>query len=68
MSTVVSAERQAILRTLSEFCEAEIRPNDMRWDEAQEFPREVLRKLGELGFLGVLFPEAYGGGALSYMD
>ena len=40
----------------------------MRWDEAQEFPREVFRKLGELGFLGVLFPEEYGGAALSYMD
>jgi alkylation response protein AidB-like acyl-CoA dehydrogenase len=68
MSTMVSAERQAILRTLSEFCEAEIRPNVMRWDEAQEFPREVFRKLGELGFLGVLFPDAYGGAGLSYMD
>ncbi len=40
----------------------------MRWDEAQEFPSEVFRKLGELGFLGVLFPEEYGGAALSYMD
>jgi alkylation response protein AidB-like acyl-CoA dehydrogenase len=68
MSTVMSAERQAILRTLSEFCEAEIRPNVMRWDEAQEFPREVFRKLGELGFLGVLFPEEYGGSGLTYMD
>ena len=40
----------------------------MTWDEAQEFPREVFRKLGELGFLGVLFPEKYGGSNLSYMD
>jgi alkylation response protein AidB-like acyl-CoA dehydrogenase len=68
MSTAVSAERRAILRTLSEFCEAEIRPHVMTWDEAQEFPREVFRKLGELGFLGVLFPEKYGGSNLSYMD
>ncbi|HKD18603.1 MAG TPA: acyl-CoA dehydrogenase family protein [Thermoanaerobaculia bacterium] len=68
MSTVVSAERQAILRTLSEFCEAEIRPHVLAWDEAQEFPREVFRKLGELGFLGVLSPEKYGGAGLSYMD
>jgi alkylation response protein AidB-like acyl-CoA dehydrogenase len=68
MDTALSAERQAILRTLRDFCEAEIRPNVMRWDEAQEFPREVFRKLGELGFLGVLFPEKYGGAALSYMD
>jgi alkylation response protein AidB-like acyl-CoA dehydrogenase len=68
MSTAVSTERQAIVRTLRDFCEAEIRPNVMRWDEAQEFPRGLFRKLGELGFLGVLFPEKYGGAALSYMD
>jgi alkylation response protein AidB-like acyl-CoA dehydrogenase len=68
MSTVVSAERRAIIQTVREFCQAEIRPNVMRWDEAQEFPREVFRKLGDLGFLGVLFPEEYGGAALSYMD
>jgi alkylation response protein AidB-like acyl-CoA dehydrogenase len=68
MSTVVSSERQAILRTLSDFCDAEIRPNIMRWDEAQEFPRDLFRKLGELGFLGVLLPEKYGGAGLSYMD
>ena len=68
MSTAVSGERRAILRTLADFCEAEIRPNVMRWDEAQEFPREVFRKLGDLGFLGVLFPEQYGGAGLCYMD
>jgi alkylation response protein AidB-like acyl-CoA dehydrogenase len=68
MSTAISAERQAILRTLSEFCEAEIRPHVLAWDEAQEFPREVFRKLGELGFLGVLSPEKYGGSNLTYMD
>jgi len=68
MSTVASAERRAILHTLREFCEAEIRPNVMRWDEAQEFPREVFRKLGELGFLGVLVAEEHGGAGLSYMD
>jgi alkylation response protein AidB-like acyl-CoA dehydrogenase len=68
MSTAVSAERRAIIQTVREFCDAEIRPHVMRWDEAQEFPREVFRKLGELGFLGVLVSEEYGGAALSYMD
>ena len=60
--------RRAIVQTLRDFCEAEIRPHVMRWDEAQEFPRDVFRKLGELGFLGAIFPEEYGGSALSYMD
>ena len=68
VSTAVSAEREAILSTLRDFCDAEIRPHVSRWDEAQEFPREVFRKLGELGFLGVFFPEKYGGAGLSYMD
>jgi alkylation response protein AidB-like acyl-CoA dehydrogenase len=71
MHTAVTAEREArasIIQTLRDFCEAEIRPHVMRWDEAQEFPREVFRKLGELGFLGAIFPEEYGGAALSYMD
>jgi hypothetical protein len=40
----------------------------MEWDEAQVFPREVVARLGELGMLGVIIPEAYGGAGLSYID
>ena len=68
VSTTISSERRAIVDTVRDFCAAEIRPNVMRWDEAQEFPRDVFRKLGELGFLGVLVPEEYGGADLTYMD
>ena len=68
MSATVSAERQAILQTLRDFCESEIRPHVLEWDEKQQFPREVFRKLGELGFLGTIFPEEYGGAGLSYHD
>jgi alkylation response protein AidB-like acyl-CoA dehydrogenase len=68
VSTSVTSERQAILETLREFCKAEIRPHVMEWDEAQLFPKELFRRLGELGFLGILFPEEYGGAALSYLD
>ena len=68
MSATVTAERRAILQTLREFCAVEIRPHVMEWDERQEFPREVFRKLGDLGFLGVLFPEELGGAGLSTMD
>jgi len=64
----VSSERTAIVQTLREFADAEIRPHVLEWDEAQQFPHEVFRKLGELGFLGVLFPEEYGGAGLSYGD
>jgi alkylation response protein AidB-like acyl-CoA dehydrogenase len=68
MTMAVSAEREAIVQVVRDFADAEIRPHVMEWDEAQQFPREVFRKLGELGFLGVLFPEEYGGAALSYGD
>src|ERR1700758_5252242 len=68
MTSSVSSEREAILQTLREFCEAEIRPHVLEWDEKQQFPREAFRKLGELGFLGTIFPEEYGGAALSYRD
>jgi hypothetical protein len=68
MSTVLSPDREAVRKAARDFAESEIRPHVMRWDEAQEFPREVFRKLGELGFLGVLFPEEFGGSGMSYMD
>ncbi len=68
MSATVSTEQQAILQAVRDFAEAEIRPHVMEWDEAQHFPREVFRKLGELGFLGVIFPEEYGGAGLSCVD
>jgi alkylation response protein AidB-like acyl-CoA dehydrogenase len=68
MSTSVSSDRESILQTLREFCEAEIRPHVLEWDEAQQFPREVFRKLGELGFLGTIFPEEFGGAGLSTRD
>ncbi len=68
MSTAVSAEREAILQTVRDFARKEIRPHVMEWDEKQHFPREVFRSLGELGLLGTIFPEEYGGAGLSTGD
>jgi alkylation response protein AidB-like acyl-CoA dehydrogenase len=68
MITAATAEQQAILQTIREFADAEIRPHVMTWDEAQQFPRDVFHKLGGLGFLGMIFPEKYGGADLTYMD
>jgi alkylation response protein AidB-like acyl-CoA dehydrogenase len=50
------------------FAEREIKPNVMKYDESQEFPMEIMRKLGELGFMGVTFPEKYGGANLTYLE
>ncbi|TAM51669.1 MAG: acyl-CoA dehydrogenase [Acidobacteria bacterium] len=52
----------------SEFARAEIAPHARAWDATSHFPREVFTKLGEMGFLGVVIPEEYGGAGLSYRD
>jgi alkylation response protein AidB-like acyl-CoA dehydrogenase len=63
----VSAENMAFIRqSASDFAETHIRPYVMEWDESQFFPAEMMRKMGELGFLGVLVPEEYGGAGLEY--
>jgi len=61
-------EQELLRRTVREFAEAEIRPHVMEWDEAQQFPIELLPKLASLGLTGVQFPEEYGGAGLSAVD
>jgi len=63
-----SEELLEIKRIVREFAEKEIRPHVMEWDEKQIFPIDVLKRLGQLGFLGVLIPTEYGGAGLSYTD
>ncbi|OFV81847.1 MAG: acyl-CoA dehydrogenase [Acidobacteria bacterium RBG_13_68_16] len=57
-----------IRQLVREFARTELAPHAREWDERSLFPREVFRKLGELGFLGVLVPEEYGGAGLTYKD
>jgi hypothetical protein len=64
----LSDDQLAVRKMVREFAESEIAPHVMEWDEAQVFPREVVARLGELGMLGVIIPEAYGGAGLSYID
>ncbi len=61
-------EQEAVRAMVRDFARTEIKPHVMEWDEAQVFPRDVFAKLGELGMLGVLVPEEWGGAGLSYMD
>ena len=51
-----------------DFAEKHIRPYVMEWDEAQIFPVETLKKMGELGLLGMLVPEEFGGAGLGYFE
>ena len=61
-------EQLAVKKMVRDFAESEIAPHVMKWDEAQIYPRDIIRKLGELGMMGVIFPEEYGGAGLSYVD
>src|SRR5258705_12362421 len=63
-----SEELLEIKRIVREFGENELRPHVMEWDEKQIFPCDVLKKLAELGFLGVLVPTEYGGAGLGYTE
>ena len=51
-----------------EFAEAEIGPHVLEWDEAQTFPLAVVKKLGELGYMGAIFPEELGGAGFGYIE
>jgi hypothetical protein len=61
-------EQQQLRRTVRAFAEAEIAPHVMEWDEASRFPAEIIPKLADLGLLGVIFPEKYGGAGFGYTE
>lgn len=62
-------ENQTLIRdTIRDFAQKKIKPKVMEWDEAQYFPMEIFRELGELGFMGIIFPEEYGGAGLGYVE
>jgi len=61
-------EQELLRRSVREFAESAIRPHVMAWDEAQEFPMDLLPRLGELGLMGIQFPDEYGGAGMSAID
>ena len=61
-------EQNQLRRSVREFAEKEIAPYVMEWDEEQIFPLDVVRQLGELGYMGAIFPEELGGAGLGYID
>ncbi len=68
MDFSLTDEQQHLRRTVREFAEAEIASHVMEWDEASQFPSEIIPKLAEMGFLGVIFPEKYGGAGMGYLE
>jgi alkylation response protein AidB-like acyl-CoA dehydrogenase len=61
-------EQKQLQRTVRDFAQSEIAPHVMEWDEASRFPSELIPKLAELGLLGIIFPENYGGAGLGYIE
>jgi alkylation response protein AidB-like acyl-CoA dehydrogenase len=68
MDFELSEEQQQIKMSVREFAQSEIAPHVMEWDESQHFPIELKPKLAELGLLGVIFPEEYGGAGMGYVE
>jgi alkylation response protein AidB-like acyl-CoA dehydrogenase len=57
-----------VAHTARDFARQHIKPHVMDWDETQEFPLQIFKQLGQLGMMGVLVPEEYGGAGLSYFE
>lgn len=64
MNFELSPEHVALQDTVRSFVEKEVRPHARGWDETATFPAETVAKLGELGLMGVLVPEEYGGSGM----
>ena len=67
-ATLATENQTMIAQMVRDFGQQHIRPHMMRWDESQEFPRELFRQLGELGLMGVLVPQQYGGSGFGYAE
>lgn len=63
-----SENQLMISQMIRDFGSREIRPRMMEWDESQEFPIQLFHKMGELGLMGVLVPEQYGGAGFGYHE
>src|SRR3954468_10808839 len=68
MDFELTDEQKQIKYSVREFAESEIKPHVMEWDESQHFPEELRPKLAELGLMGILFPEQYGGADMGYVE
>jgi alkylation response protein AidB-like acyl-CoA dehydrogenase len=61
-------EQEHLRKEIRDFAQREVLPNVMRWDEASEFPADVVKQMGQMGLMGIIFPVEYGGAGLGYVD
>ena len=64
----LTEEQRQLQSAVRAFAEGEIAPHVSDWDEKSEFPHAVVKKLGEMGLLGVIFPEELGGAGMGYVE
>ena len=67
MELRTTESQRMIADMVRDFGAKHIKPRMRDWDERQEFPVEVFKKLGELGLMGVLVPAEYGGSGFGYL-
>src|SRR6478609_10596820 len=65
---LLTDEQRQIRDTLRAFARDELAPHAAAWDREHAFPRDALRALGDLGALGIVVPEAWGGAGLDYLS
>ena len=68
MNFELNENQKMIAQMVRDFAEKEIRPNMKKWDDEEIFPVETMKKMGELGLLGIYIPEEYGGSGFSYFE
>jgi len=68
MDFTFTEDQEMTRRMVREFAENEIAPKVRAYDQTQEFPFEIMKKLGDLGLLGIIFPPEYGGAGMSYLE
>jgi alkylation response protein AidB-like acyl-CoA dehydrogenase len=68
MDFTPNENQKMIAQMVKDFAEKEIRPNVMHWDENEIFPVDVMKKMGELGLLGIFVPQEYGGSGFGYFE
>ena len=65
---LLTEEQEQLQKEIHEFAAREIAPHVSEWDEQSRFPLEVVKKMGRMGLMGIIFPTEYGGAGMGYVD
>ena len=68
MDFQLTDEQRELRKAVRSFAEGEVAPHVSEWDEKSEFPRGIVKQLGEMGLMGIIFPESLGGSGMGYVE